>query len=87
MIDFAHAVRKTEKGGEDDDGVLFGLRNLSVLFQHIAARHDSSNMDVEEDDDNIRWILECAQSMNTLSSHCTPITPLLITDPMKSDSY
>lgn len=49
IIDFAHAVPKSHKDGEGDDGFLFGLRNLVILFQNIAARHDGSSSSSEED--------------------------------------
>jgi len=49
IIDFAHAIPKSDKDGEDDDGFLFGLQNLVVLFKNILMHHSEK--------DN-KWALE-----------------------------
>lgn len=102
IIDFAHAVPKNHKDGEGDDGFLFGLRNLVILFQNIAARHDGSSSSEEdsgseeEEADNSsssssssRWKLERARERERefIMNGC-PIAPLLVTSsPMKGDPY
>lgn len=82
IIDFAHAIPKADKEGEGDDGVLMGLKNLAVLFQHIAARHGA--MDEEKDQ---LWELARARERDVIGNRCTPIAPLLITSPMKTENY
>eukprot|EP00026_Physarum_polycephalum_P010597 Phypoly_transcript_10764.p1 GENE.Phypoly_transcript_10764~~Phypoly_transcript_10764.p1 ORF type:complete len:377 (+),score=36.52 Phypoly_transcript_10764:133-1131(+) len=86
IIDFAHAIPKTDKEGEGDDGFLFGLRNLAILFQNIAARHGVLTVSVADEDDS-QWELARARERDLIANRCTPIAPLLITHPMKGDNY
>jgi hypothetical protein len=86
IIDFAHAIPKADKDGEGDDGFLFGLRNLTILFQNIAARHGAVLSVVEDEEDN-QWELARARERDIIANRCTPIAPLLITSPMKGDNY
>jgi len=89
IIDFAHAVPKSCKDGEGDDGFLFGLRNLVILFQNIAVRHDggaSSSSDEdsssEEEADSSRWKLECARERREREFiRMDAIVPLILTSP------
>jgi len=66
LVDFAHAIYKGTKGGEADDGFLFGMRNLVSLFTNILERHgvssdsdsdmdsgDMSNSDVISTDEDV----------------------------------
>lgn len=85
IIDFAHAIPKADKEGEGDDGVLMGLRNLALLFQSIAARHGSTAMSTM--DEGQLWELACARERDVIGNRCTPIAPLLITSPMKTENY
>lgn len=86
IIDFAHAIPKADKDGEGDDGFLFGLRNLTILFQNIAARHGTVMSVVEVEEDK-QWELARARERDIIANRCTPIAPLLITSPMKGDNY
>lgn len=102
IIDFAHAIPKADKDGEGDDGFLFGLRNLTILFQNIAARHGMLSVVADEEEEhkqwedkqwedkqweNKQWVLARARERDIIANRCTPIAPLLITSPMKGDNY
>ena len=87
IIDFAHAIPKADKDGEGDDGFLFGLRNLMVLFQNIAARHGTVMAVVDDDEEDKQWELARARERDIIANRCTPIAPLLITSSMKGDNY
>lgn len=52
IIDFAHAIPKTDKDGQSDDGFLFGLRNLVILFQNIARHDAQGHSDTDEDSES-----------------------------------
>jgi hypothetical protein len=74
IIDFAHAIPKSDKDGEGDDGFLFGLRNLTILFKNIAARHGSMISVVEDElEDDKQWELARSCERDIIANRCTPI--------------
>jgi len=52
LVDFAHAIYKGTKGGEADDGFLFGMRNLVALFTQLLERHSANTSDSDSDMDS-----------------------------------
>jgi len=45
IVDFAHGVPKNTNEGELDDGFVFGLKNLMILFQSISRKHTYQEKD------------------------------------------
>lgn len=87
IIDFAHAIPKADKDGEGDDGFLFGLRNLLVCFQNIAAHHANVCVAMEIESVDQAWERECARERDRIANHFAIVTPLLVATPTKGDNY
>jgi len=53
IVDFAHGISKNSKEGELDDGFVFGLKNLIILFQSISNKYNNNNENNNENNNSI----------------------------------
>jgi hypothetical protein len=67
IVDFAHGVSKESSEGELDDGFVFGLKNLIILFQSLLSHKNSSSSS------SIGFIEKSSSSSSSSSSsRCAP---------------